>query len=434
MIDEITDAFLCGIYVESGPGKGDVLSARAEEVFADFLRRECNLRVHRYEKGGHGLARVFHSQEEFPIDKAYTRSEILYSLLSWLEEIACNEGKNCLLYFCGHGAIDASGFSLITRDAEPKFSSETGFSLAFLYHLLRRYDEKNVRFLVIIDACMTGKNRRFMIERFPKNTSILFTTKRGEVAVGGYGSVFINNFISSARASAKPLEKDGKKLAILSDIIWSLEKRYSEFGFDQFLAHPDEVALPCAGYSISRTLSSLRYTFSEGVREKKVAQLHYSALCELLQNLRFRYDSYIEQLKPQLASYSDGRSVISLKFRSRSPLAHLALITDLTEKFPIFSAVNIEMRRSTERKMREIRMGVERGFDAQFFLDEQTGSSEMILQHNEVMYQIIQVENFLDFVAKGKYQGMSLPASLLRSGHFLEFVRRYLAILEPERD
>jgi len=143
--ESYSQAFLGGLYVESGPGEDDQLDERAELVFSDFLSSECGIEITRYQYGSLGEA------------LAFSRSEYLGCLLKWIESCIESGDRNLIIYICGHGFISEQGFSLVTRDTDHRYGQETGLSLAYLYHLLLRFSRR-ARFLVIVDACMKGEH------------------------------------------------------------------------------------------------------------------------------------------------------------------------------------------------------------------------------------------------------------------------------------
>lgn len=427
MDDIITHAFLCGIYCESVPGAQDLLSDRAEEVLSDFLVQECGLSVSRYQIGDDAPLSKSLSARTLP-DGALARSEVLSSLLRWLDRISSEGVTDCLIYFCGHGFVGDGGFALITRDTKVNYTSETGLSLAFVYHVLRKYEEKGIRFLLLIDACMAGSTKRFLPERLPKNVSTIFTTKRGEVATQAYGSIFIDNFIQSVRSSTAIGAAETQPFARLSDTVRTLEQHCGESGFDQFLSHADEILIPCQKYSVSGKLETILFTWTANDLMEADHAFALTTLEQIIAELSYRYSTFIKRLK-----ISSKESTILLEFSCSSPLAHLTLVEELYARLPIFSSVRLDVRKASDRKLEEIKRSLCIAFKADFFSSSDDEAPKFQVKHNDTTFFASQIDNVFDLTARRSFRGMSAAASLVRSGHYTKFIHYYLSTMEPNR-
>lgn len=412
----ITNAFFVHLAVPSSPTKNDILSDQPGAQLALYLAERCNTRVETYSPGVLGE------------HLAFCRSDILTAVNCWVEDQVASGNLCLMIYFCGHGVLNRDGCTLITADMDPNGTPQTGLALHSIYHLCRQFEERGARFFLVLDACLTGDAARpFFAERLPKNTSIFFSTKRGLISTQCQGSIFINGLKEAIHRSRSPQERNGFHSSI-NAVSLNLSTELKQFGFDQFLSHPDEMYFDYVSSGQESNPNDLSLTLTSKPTEAKFYNYARQVFFDEIP-LAFERVGLAPQIKPK-ESKSTSLAQAMVTFRATTLEEYMFLFNVLEARYTEVCNARLEIHgRSTtiKSKMESLCGCLEECYGSNFFSEDRKPISKMTVQLGaSTQVNLTATGRSIDISARQKRGKETVTASLIHGKELRSAIQSYI--------
>lgn len=355
---KIHSAFLATFLVESGPGKEDFLSTKPRDRLDRFFKDSSGIPVEIY--------------GDQPNELTFSRSDYIRTLCTWIDD-RVELGDDCLLiYICAHGQFSMGRYALITSDASYKYLGETSLTLHSLYHIFKSYASKDVSFLLLIDACMFGRDR-FQLERLPKNVTAIFSTKAGEPATQYGDSIFVDQMIDAIQSSTTKRSEDVWSSCLL-DAVQGLSRRLGDRRFEHYLSSSSDIFIPSKRKAKSLDLQGIEWTFTSHPlrRDQRTYCLqHYQ---DVVASVGAIYGSDNLKIKYSFQTSQHRISSFSFSFRVSSSECLSTFFDRISNRAELLS---VQIRAPKERNATYIRRALERVCDTYFRPDDAAGISRL---------------------------------------------------------